>query len=413
MVIANNKAVQLYRKIPTTKRHSGDCMVAQVVGYGMIDGLGNNPTTCLTNLMNNLDYVSDLDFFVNGKITRGILANQADVILPTDFSDKGITRTQRLAIHATAQAIEHSRVPKSTNVAVLISTVSNDSEMIEDSFPKFAENKRMNPRTIVNRLPDIACNQVASYYDFQGVSYSLFASCSTGLFSIDSAMKLLEEYDYVVVGAADAGCQSFSMKYFAYINALGNSSTPFDDRREGFCMGEGAGTLILQSPEKAKAYGSKVYATLYPVGMASDAFDATSPHNEGRGAKLAIAKACKNMGNIHAINAHATSTPVGDGIEYKVLTELFPNTPIYAPKSKIGHTLAASGILETIYAIEAMQHGKIPAIHNFISSGFLVPEGKLNLTTTDFPTEKTLRTLKNSFGFGGKCASMVIEVTRD
>ena len=379
----------------------------------MIDGLGHHPQMCFENLLNETDFVSDLDFFVNGKIKRGIKANQADVRLPIGFSDKGLTRTQRLAMHATAQALEHSGLKHSTNVAVIISTVSNDSEFIEDAIPKFVENRRVHPLAIVNRLPDIACNQVACQYNFQGVSYSLFASCSTGLISIDSAMKLLEEYDYVVVGAADAGCFSFSMKYFAYINALGNLSAPFDQRREGFCMGEGAATLILQSPAKAKAYGSTVYARLYPVGMASDAHDATSPHQDGRGAILAIQKAVREVGTIHAINAHATSTPIGDAVEYKVLSELFPYIPIYAPKSKIGHTLAASGILETIYAIKAMQHGVIPHIHNLQNCDFLKPQGKLNFTNSPFPPEKTLRTLKNSFGFGGKCASMVIEVTRD
>lgn len=387
-------------------------MIAQVVGYGMIDGLGNHPAACFSNFMNDLDFVSDLDFMVNGKITKGIKADMSLVQLPPDFFTKSITRTQHLAMHATAQAFEHSKLPRSTNVAVILSTVSNDSEYIEESYQKFIDNKRVHPFMVVNRLPDIACNQIASYYNFQGVSYSLFASCSTGLFSIDSAMKLLEEYDYVVVGAADAGCFGFSMKYFAYIHALANHSTPFDDRRAGFVMGEGAGTLILQSPEKAVQYGSTVYASLYPVGMASDAYDATAPHKDGRGARLAIAKAMKHVpGEIHAINAHATSTPVGDVVEYEVMSDIFPNVPIYAPKSKIGHTLAASGILETIYAIESMRHKKIPRIHNFVSSSFLTPHGNLSLEIKDFAAGTTLRTLKNSFGFGGKCASMVIEVT--
>jgi 3-oxoacyl-[acyl-carrier-protein] synthase II len=378
----------------------------------MIDALGTDPTMCFTNLLNDTDFVTDLDFFVNGKITRGIQTNQNGVVIPTGFSDRGLTRTQRLAIHATDQAIKHAGLPHSTNVAVIVSTVSNDSEFIEDAIPKFLDNRRVHPLAIVNRLPDIACNQVACHYDFHGVSYSLFASCSTGLISIDSAMKLLDEYDYVIVGAADAGCFSFSMKYFAYINALGNFSAPFDDRRAGFCMGEGAATLVLQSPEKVKEYNSTVYATLYPVGMASDAHDATSPHQDGRGAMLAIEKAMKHVPNVHAINAHATSTPIGDVVEYKVLSERFPHIPIYAPKSKIGHTLAASGILETIYAILSMQNGVIPHIHNLQKCSFLTPEGLLNVKNTSFLAEKTLRTLKNSFGFGGKCASMVIEVTR-
>jgi 3-oxoacyl-(acyl-carrier-protein) synthase len=389
-------------------------MIAQVVGYGMIDGLGNNPSDCFVNMLTDQDFVTDLSFFVNGQISRGIQVNFQGLVLPTGFSDKGITQTQRLAMHATAQAINHANLPHSSNVAVILSTVSNDAEFIEENFYKFIENRRVNPRAVVNRLPDIACNQIACHYDFRGVSYSLFASCSTGLMSIDAAMKLLEEYDYVVVGAADAGCFGFSMKYFAYIGALSNFSAPFDASRKGFCMGEGAGTLILQSADKAKEYGSTVYATLYPVGMASDAYDATSPHQDGRGAVMAIDKAMKHIpdGGIHAVNAHATSTPIGDAVEYKVLADKFPNIPIYAPKSKIGHTLAASGILETIYAIEAMRNGIIPQIHNLKHCDFLREEGKLSFISSEFSAEPTLRTLKNSFGFGGKCASMVIEVNK-
>jgi 3-oxoacyl-(acyl-carrier-protein) synthase len=387
-------------------------MIAHVVGYGMLDGLGTNPEDCFANMLSDQDFVSDLDFFVNGKITKGIRVNQSDVQIPEGYNEKMITRTQRLAIHATAQALRHANLPHSQNVAVILSTVANDSEYIEDSVHQFFENKRVHPLKVVNRLPDIACNQVSSFYDFRGASFSLFASCSTGLMSIDCAMKMVDEYDYVLVGAADAGCFSFGMKYFAYIHALANHTTPFDDRRAGFVMGDGAGMLILQSPEKAAEYGSTIHATLHKVGMASDAFDATSPHQDGRGARLAIEKAMRGIGEIHAINAHATSTPIGDVVEYGVLSDIFPNVPIYAPKAKIGHTLGASGILETIYSILSMKHGKIPHIHNFKSSSFLKPEGNLNLSVRNFGQEKTLRTLKNSFGFGGKCASMVVEVSR-
>ncbi len=385
-------------------------MIAQVVGYGMIDALGNHADTCFSNVLSPTDFTTDLGFFVNDKIHKGLLADQTNLVLPQGFSDKGLTRTQRLALHATEQALQHSRLPHSSNVAVILSTVSNDSECLEAVTPAFLENRRVNPRVLVNRLPDMVCHQVASHYNFQGVSYSLFASCSTALFSIDSAMKLLSEYDYVVVGAADAGCFPFSMKFFGYLGALGNFSAPFDDRRQGFCMGEGAATLILQSPEQAKACGSTVYASLYPVGMASDAADATSPHTGGRGARLAIAKAMRHVDQVHAINAHATSTVLGDEIEYNVVTDVLPNVPIYAIKSKIGHTLAASGMLETIYAIKAMRHGVIPHIHNLESCAFLRPQGKLCFENTEFPKAPVLRTLKNSFGFGGKCASMVIEV---
>jgi 3-oxoacyl-[acyl-carrier-protein] synthase II len=199
-----------------------------------------------------------------------------------------------------------------------------------------------------------------------------------------------------------------ALKYFAGIGALGNHNCPFDDAREGFVMGEGCGILILQSEEKVKEFGSTVHAKLYPVGAGSDAFDLTNPAEDGRGSKIAMDKALKGIDSIDAVSAHATSTPAGDPIEYKVVTERFNNVPIYAPKSKIGHTLAAAGILETIYAIVSMKNQVVPHCQNLDSCSYDV----YNVLTKE-PVKLgggTLRTLNNSFGFGGKCVSQVIEI---
>ena len=226
-------------------------------------------------------------------------------------------------------------------------------------------------------------------------------------------MRMLDEYDYVVCGAGDAGTFRVALKYFNGIGALGNKNMPFDDAREGFVMGDGAGVLILASKKSVEKYGSKVHATLYPAGIASDAFDQTSPAQDGRGATLAL---CKVMGQlafdkrIDAVSAHATSTPAGDIVEYNVLTKNVMGVPIYAPKSKIGHTLAGAGILETIYAIESMKAGLIPHIQN--SNNTSMDIGRtLVKTNTLYKNKTTLRTLNNSFGFGGKCASQIVEVT--
>lgn len=393
---------------------------AYVVGYGMIDALGNCPSDCFPNMLNNQDYSIDLDFMGECKIHRGIPVNDSLINLPDKFTSKilsNMTRAQKLAIHATDQALKMSGLPLSSNVAVIVSSVSNDVEFLDEGYFKLKQNKRVNPFKVVNRIPDIISSQICSHYGFMGTSFALYASCATGLLSIDYAMRILDEYDYVIVGGADAGVFEIAIKYFNAIGALGNYNSPFDDDREGFVMGEGSGVLILQNQEKVKEFGSKVYATLYPVGTASDAFDLTNPAEDGRGAKLALSKAIKNVDVnttmpvfIDAISAHATSTPTGDPIEYKVITDYFGSTPIYSPKSKIGHTLAAAGILETIYSIESMRNKVLPHCHNLKNCSFdsfncLVKEPiKLNKDQYSFMT------LNNSFGFGGKCASQVIEV---
>ncbi len=394
---------------------------AYVVGYGMIDALGGNPSDCFANMINNQDYSIDLDYMEDCKIRRGIPVNDNLLEVPQEFTPKirsTMTRAQQFALHATDQALKMSDLPLSSNVAVIVSSVSNDVEFLDGNFQKLKENKRVNPFKVVNRIPDIISSQICGHYKFMGTSFAIYASCATGLLSIDYAMRLLDEYDYVIVGGADAGVFEIALKYFNAIGALGNHNSPFDDNREGFVMGEGAGVLILQSMRKVIEYGSTIHAKLYPVGSASDAFDLTSPAEDGRGANIAISKAIKNAEylnsmpvNINAVSAHATSTPVGDPIEYKVITDHFGSVPIYSPKGKIGHTLAAAGILETIYAIESMKNGIIPHCHNLVNCSFdeyncLVREPRQMI-------ENRLITLNNSFGFGGKCVSQIIEVEVD
>jgi 3-oxoacyl-[acyl-carrier-protein] synthase II len=395
------------------------CSPACVVGYGMIDGLGNNPTDCFEKMIDDKDYSMDVNFMGDHKIQRGIPVDNSRIKLPDKFTPKitaNMTRAQQLSIHATEQALQMSGLPLSKNVAVIVSSVSNDVEFLDGNFQKLKENKRVNPFKVVNRIPDIIASQICSHYGFMGASFALYASCATGMYSIDYAMRIVDEYDYVIVGGADAGVFEIAMKYFAAIGALGNINTPFDDKREGFVMGEGAGVLIFQSEKKAKEFNSTKYAKLYPVGTASDAFDLTSPANDGRGAKIAITKAIKNADihdnmpiHIDAISAHATSTPIGDPIEYKVITDYFGPTPIYSPKSKIGHTLAASGILETIYAIKSMENKIIPHCQNLKTCSFDNHNCLVRKPTKFNCNQYKLMTLNNSFGFGGKCASQVIE----
>jgi 3-oxoacyl-[acyl-carrier-protein] synthase II len=386
---------------------------AYVVGYGIIDALGTTPNESFSNMINDQDFSRELDFMVeqNHKITHGIYLD--DMRIPNlDNSPKGMTKLQRMALYATDYALTMSKLPHSKNVAVIYSTIVNDLETIDEVYTKLSENKRLNPRLILNRIPDMMPSHIATYYQFMGHTTSVYCACATGINSIDYAMRLIDEYDYVIVGSGDAGCFNMPVRSFHAFGAMSNYSCPFDDTRNGFVMGDGAGTLILQAADKVKEYGSTVYAKLYPPGMSNDAYDATSPAADGRGAHLAITKALAQVtGPIHAINAHATSTPVGDVIEYQVCTEHFGATPIYAPKGKIGHTMAGCGIVETVYAIESMRQGIIPHVHNLKDCSYdqynaLVREPK------QFPNVDVLRTSNNSFGFGGKCASQVIEVTK-
>jgi len=387
---------------------------AYVVGYGMVDALGNRPGNCFLNMINDYNPIQKLDFMGEHKIQYGIPCLH-ELLLPEAFTPKitaNMTRAQQMALHATEQALKMANLKHSSNVAVIVSSVSNDVEFLDGNFQRFKENKRVNPFKIVNRIPDMIVGQITSHYKFHGASVALYASCATGMYSIDYAMRILDEYDYVVVGGADAGVFEMALKYFAGIGALGNHNCPFDENREGFVMGEGAGILVLQSKDKVQQYDSNVYAKLYPVGCASDAFDLTSPATNGVGAKLALDKALDGIepDTIDAISAHATSTPIGDEIEYQVLQDYLHDVPIYAPKSKIGHTLAAASVLECIYSILSMRNRVIPGCYNLKNAEYDVSKQLVRTSCDLKTTSKVLRTVNNSFGFGGKCASQVIEV---
>ncbi len=391
-----------------------------VVGYGMIDGLGNNPQDCFSNFLNDLDYTTDVPFLSerNEKIHRSIRVDHNLLQLPDIHPKivKAFTYSQRFTFHVVEQALKMSGLELSQNVAVIFSSAANEYESAAQYLVDLTAGKRVNPRSLVNLIPDMIPSHICSHYGFMGASTSLTASCATSMYTIDYAMRMCDEYDYVVVGSGDANVFLERMLYFQALGALGNYNCPFDDSREGFVMGEGAGCLIIQSEKKVKEYDSTIHATLYPAGYASDALDMTSPAQDARGAKIAITKALKNA-DIHtpmsliidAVSAHATSTLIGDPIEYTAITDILDKTPIYAPKSKIGHTIGAAGVLETIYAIESMKNNIIPHCQNLKECSFdthhcLVREQK------SYGKMSPKRTLNNSFAFGGKCISQVIEV---
>jgi len=164
---------------------------AYVVGYGLIDALGNNPKDCFANMLNDNDYSVDVDFMGEHKIHRGIPVDDSLIQLPETFTPKitaNMTRAQQFAIHATDQALKMSGLPLTPNVAVIVSSVSNDVEFLDGNFQKLKDNKRVNPFKVVNRIPDIIAAQICSHYGFMGASFALYASCATGLYSFDYAM---------------------------------------------------------------------------------------------------------------------------------------------------------------------------------------------------------------------------------
>ena len=366
-----------------------------VTGYGGIDSLGIDPYTNFDKMLLDQSMEKDLDLLFdndNPKINKGIFPDE----IPSDLDPRKYPRAVRYADYAAQQAIEMSGVKLSENVGVIFSSLAGGA----DNAIPIALKQRLSLKMTVNSFLDASCGHISKKYGFKGINTCMYSACATGLASIDYALQLIDHYDYMVVGGSDAGCNPIDINVFSTLRALGNISMPFDDRREGFVMGEGAGCLILESEEKAAARGATVYGYIYQAGHASDAYDATLPSGEGarRAMKMAMQLGGSDIG---AVNAHGTSTPAGDLVEYEAIKDVVGDVYIYSNKSKIGHTFAAAGILETIYSIISMNRNIVPHNQNCRQTTMNVVQSPIEV--------KTSKTLNNAFGFGGKCISTVIE----
>jgi 3-oxoacyl-[acyl-carrier-protein] synthase II len=309
--------------------------------------------------------------------------------------------------YAVEQAMKMAKVPSTVNVAVVVSSVTGGNDLRWEQYLTRFQNKRYPLKKSLNILHDALCSAISQQYEFTGVNLSLYSACATGLMSIDYGINLVNEYDYVVVGGADNGSNVIDISFFNSLQALSNHSAPFDDKRDGFVIGSGAGALILESEEKARARGAPIHATVFSAGNASDGFDRTAP--SGKGACLAMEKALINakVDTVDFVNAHGTGTPAGDRVEYDSIIKVVGDKPIYSNKGKIGHTLAAAGVIETIYSIESMNKQILPPNFNFKNASYDVAQNLVRKPI--YFDKKTAYTLNNSFGFGGKCSSMVVQ----
>jgi len=284
--------------------------------------------------------------------------------------------------------------------------------------------RRVSPFSVPAMLINLASGHVSIKYGFKGPNHSVVTACATGTHAIGDAARLiiLGDAEVMVAGGAEAAVNRLGVASFAACRALSTgyndnptaASRPFDEGRDGFVIGEGAGVVVLEEYEHAKKRGAKIYAEVIGYGLSGDAYHITSPREDGDGGframKAALARAEVTTADIDYINAHGTSTPVGDGIECGAVKRLFgadiENVMMSSTKSAIGHLLGAAGAVEAIYSIKAIETGIVPPTLNLenVSESCqgvdLVPK---------VAKEKKVRTaLSNSFGFGGTNASVIL-----
>jgi 3-oxoacyl-[acyl-carrier-protein] synthase II len=282
--------------------------------------------------------------------------------------------------------------------------------------------RRVSPFFISGRIINLASGYVSIMHGLKGPNHSVVTACSTGSHAIGDAARLvaLGEAEVMVAGGAESPVNRIGIAGFAACRALSTGfndrpeggSRPYDKDRDGFVMGEGAGCVVLESYEHAKARGAKIYAELIGYGMSGDAYHITAPAPDGDGAyrcmKTALKRAGISVTDVDYVNAHGTSTPLGDEIELKAVERLLgneaPTLSMSSTKSAIGHLLGAAGAVEAIYSILALNHQVAPPTRNLDNPSV---DTTIDLVPHTARRRKIDVVLSNSFGFGGTNASLV------
>jgi 3-oxoacyl-[acyl-carrier-protein] synthase II len=291
--------------------------------------------------------------------------------------------------------------------------------VLGDGTPRFS------PFFIPKMIGDIAAGSISIKYGFRGPNFATVSACASSTNAIIDAINYIRwnKADMFITGGSEAGVNEPGIGGFNALQALSTNneeyqtaSRPFDNTRDGFVLGEGAGALVIEEYEHAKARGAKIYAELVGTGLTADAYHLVAPHPEGLGArnvmKLAIGDACLKEEDIDYINVHGTATPLGDISEAKAIVSVFGEHAyklnISSTKSMTGHLLGAAGAIEAIACILAVVNDIVPPTINFKVPDPAIDPG-LNLTINKAQNRKVNVAISNTFGFGGHNASVVIK----
>ncbi len=297
--------------------------------------------------------------------------------------------------------------------------IEKESLILHEKGPR-----RVSPHFVHGRLINLISGQVSIRYGLMGPNHAVVTACSTGAHSIGDAARMIvmDDADVMLAGGAEGAICPIGIAGFAQARALSTNfndeperaSRPYDKDRDGFVMGEGAGVVVLEEYERAKKRGATIYAEVIGYGLSGDAYHVTAPHPEGAGAYRAMEMALKRAqmapSDIDYINAHGTSTPLGDELERGAVRKLFgnaiANVSMSSTKSAIGHLLGGAGAVEAIFCILAMRDQVAPPTLNLDnpSEGC----GDVDLVPHQAKQRKIKAVLNNSFGFGGTNASLVM-----
>ncbi|CAL1519640.1 beta-ketoacyl-ACP synthase II [Chitinophaga sp. MM2321] len=398
-----------------------------ITGLGAVTPIGNNVTSFWDSLVAGKNGAATITRF-NASRFRTKFACELKDFNAADVLDKNeIRKTDpftQYALSAAAEAITDAGLDFSTmdpfDTGVIWGSGQGGMQTFEEQVTEYVKgdyNPRFSPYFVPRLISNMASGMISIRYGLMGINYTTVSACATSNTAIMDALTYIRigKAKVMITGGSEAPITAASVGGFCAMKAMSvrnddpaTASRPFDTERDGFVMGEGAGALVLEEYEHAKARGATIYAEVAGAAMTADAYHMTATHPEGLGAYQAMKFALEDAGltieKVDYLNAHATSTPVGDLSEIAAIVKLFGTQPaqlhISATKSMTGHLLGAAGAIEAIASILSIKTGIIPPTINTITLDPTIPAGLQIVRNTAHQKEVNVA-MSNTFGFGG------------
>lgn len=406
-----------------------------VTGLGALTPIGNTINEYWEALVNGKSGAAPVTYFDAEKFKTQFACEIKNFDV-TDFIDRKLAKRMdkfsQYAMVASDEAIADSKLDldklNKYRVGVIWGAGIGGLETFQEEVLNFAAGDgtpRFNPFFIPKMIADIAPGNISIKYGFMGPNYTTVSACASSANSMIDALNTIRlgHCDVVITGGSEAAVTIAGMGGFNAMHAMSTrndspetASRPFDANRDGFVLGEGAGSIVLEEYEHAKARGAKIYAEVVGGGLSSDAYHMTAPHPDGIGVVAVMKNCLENAGlnpeDVDHINTHGTSTPLGDVAELKAISEVFGSHAktinINSTKSMTGHLLGAAGAVEAIASILAMEHGIVPpTINHETADENIDPE--LNLTLNKAQKRDIKVAMSNTFGFGGHNACVLFK----
>ena len=409
-----------------------------VTGLGAVTPVGNTPEETWANLVAGKSGAAPITLFDASKF-KTQFACEVKGLNMNDYIDRKearkMDRYTQLALVAATQAVNDSKIDAEevdkNRVGVIFGVGIGGIKTFEDEVKYYgiheADGPKFNPFFIPKMIADIASGQISIKYGFHGPNYTTTSACASSTNALADAFNVIRlgKADAIVAGGAEAAICACGVGGFNAMHALStrnddpeHASRPFSASRDGFIMGEGAGCLILEELEHAKARGAKIYAEMVGEGMSADAHHITASHPEGLGAILVMKNALEDAGlkpeDIDYINVHGTSTHVGDISEAKAIKEVFGEAAyklnISSTKSMTGHLLGAAGAVEAMATVLAVKNDIVPpTINHEEGDNDEELDYNLNFTFNEAQKREVRAAISNTFGFGGHNACVVFK----